>query len=157
MIGYIKSNGYDVQYLDETLDSVRVVISKGDERYEETAKSSEQILQNSKAIKFAKQNKLRFHAVRKIASFHLPHLFMGCGDDFTSEFRDWDEGQSVKITDKDGNTVVNMDEGIVEYLETFEGDSEELEAFFLKNKNKIIKNVALTSLYGKTKARIEDA
>lgn len=45
-------------------------------------------LRNSKAMKFAPKNKLRFHGVRVFVSFHLAHLFLSVQDEFTQAFHE---------------------------------------------------------------------
>jgi flagellar motility protein MotE (MotC chaperone) len=49
---------------------------------------TDQILQRSKAMGFAKKNKMRFHGIRMIASFHLAHLFSSVSDFFTEQYHE---------------------------------------------------------------------
>lgn len=93
MVGRILKHGYKIQYKDETKTSVTVRIYNEEIGFDETetVKADEQVLQNSKAMKFASKNKLRFHAVRMFASFHLAHLFLSITDTFTPDFQAWDE------------------------------------------------------------------
>jgi hypothetical protein len=92
MIARITQNGYKVEYLNEERNvKVTVRITKGDEQYEETAHKDDEILKKSKAMGFSPLNKLRFHGVRMIASFYLPHLFKGVSDLFTPAYREYEE------------------------------------------------------------------
>lgn len=93
MVARILKHGYRLEYLNENPNGLTVrcfhpdplvsfdvteIVSKGD-----------QILQRSKAMSFAAKNKMRFHGVRMIASFHLPHLFSSAADEFTEDFTDY--------------------------------------------------------------------
>lgn len=92
MIARITQNGYKVEYLNEERNvKVTVRITKGDEQYEETVHKDDEILKKSKAMGFSPLNKLRFHGVRMIASFYLPHLFKGVSDLFTPAYREYEE------------------------------------------------------------------
>lgn len=56
-------------------ESCTLTVTKGDEKYVETVYASDPALANSKAMKGAPRNKLRYHAARFVGSFHLAHLF----------------------------------------------------------------------------------
>ena len=92
MTARITGAGYKIEYLNETENgvTVRVTNKDGFEAMEKVT-DQDQIIKNSKAAGFAKKNKMRFHGVRMIASFHLPHLFGSVSDEFTSDFVDWQE------------------------------------------------------------------
>jgi hypothetical protein len=107
MISRISSKGYKIEYLDETKDQVTVRVSKGDFDVKETAKITDQIMQKSNAAKFASENKLRFHAIRKIASFHLPHLFTAVANEFTSDYTEVKEERLLLTNSKDIEAAVN--------------------------------------------------
>lgn len=91
MTARITKAGYKIQYIDEkdTEVTVKVTHVDGFEAMEKVT-DKDQIIQNSKAAGFAKKNKMRFHGVRMIASFHLPHLFSSVQDEFTSDFTEWE-------------------------------------------------------------------
>lgn len=95
MLARLTGMGYRVQYVNEKPGEIVTVRVTGPDGtvYEETAKSTDQVLQRSKAMGFAAVNKLRFHAIRMIASFHLPHLFGSVQDEFTREYHEWEEVQ----------------------------------------------------------------
>lgn len=88
--------GFRIEYLNESDDQVTVKVHNNHLKgvlpdheiieVQETAKASDQILQKSQAMKFGKKNKMRWHGLGMIASFHLPHLFKSVADQFTSEF-----------------------------------------------------------------------
>jgi len=75
MIAMLRKKGYKIEYVSEDNTHCLVRIFNKDETYSETARADDPVLRNSKAMKFAPKQKLRFHAVRQIVSFHLPHLF----------------------------------------------------------------------------------
>lgn len=83
MVSKLTSNGYMVDYKDETPDKVTVVVTTPDGRIlEETATTDDQIIQKSQAAKISMKNKLRYHGVRMILNFRLPHLIEGASDMF---------------------------------------------------------------------------
>lgn len=90
MAARILHHGFRLQYRDETPNGVKVRCFHPDPSVgfdvTEVVTDKDQILQRSKAIGFAKKNKMRFHGIRMIASFHLPHLFGSTADEFTSDF-----------------------------------------------------------------------
>lgn len=92
MVSRITKAGYKIEYLEETDKSVVVKVTNenGFEAVEKVT-DQDQIIQRSKAAGFSKKNKMRFHGVRMIASFHLPHLFSSVQDEFTSDFNEWEE------------------------------------------------------------------
>jgi len=89
MISRLTKAGYKIEYLDETENEVTVKVSNNFFSAVEKVRKTDQILQTSKAAKFALKNKMRFHGVRMIASFHLPHLFSSVSDEFSSEFAEY--------------------------------------------------------------------
>jgi len=100
MIAMLRKKGYKIEYVSEDNTHCLVRIFNKDETYSETARADDPVLRNSKAMKFAPKQKLRFHAVRQIVSFHLPHLFGSVTDEFTSDFREWEEENKPEmITD----------------------------------------------------------
>lgn len=89
MVGRITGPGYKIEYQNETAKQITVRVTNKD-GFEaiETVSTDDPIIQKSNAHKFAPRQKLRFHAVRMIASFHLPHLFGSTADEFSSDFQD---------------------------------------------------------------------
>lgn len=77
LIARLTSNGYKINFENETEKGVTVKISKGEEVYMETVTDSEPILQKSNAMKIDKKSKMRHHAIKLIANFNLPHLLGG--------------------------------------------------------------------------------
>ena len=106
MVAILTKNGYKLSYINETNSQVTVKVTNGESEYEYTAKDSDQTISKGNAIKFAKQQKLRFHAVRMIITFHLPHLFGACTDMFTIDYQDTKKLNSNNI-EKDLNIVIN--------------------------------------------------
>lgn len=97
MIARITKAGYKIEYLNEIEEAakaevtVKVTSSDGKWTAQEKATAKDQIIMKSKAAQFALKNKLRFHAIRMIVSFHLPHLFGSVADQFSKEFHDWED------------------------------------------------------------------
>lgn len=152
MIGLVQRLGYKVEYLEETEDQVKVRVSKGDECYEEIARKDDPILKESKALKFAPKNKLRFHGVRLICDFHLADKFMSIGDSFTEEFREWED---VNYRDENLNTKVSIDKELEDGILGCK-DLDSLEKYYKENKREITKNIKLISLYNGKKDKFKD-
>ena len=84
MIGIITSAGYQLKYTNESVGKCTVELWKnGDKIAEETALASD--VKKNGAYAFAPKHKLRYHAVRLLASFTLPHLFGSVQTDFDFE------------------------------------------------------------------------
>jgi len=100
MLAKVLSEGYNVKYDEETSDSVKVIVShpESDEVYIEVAHKDDKVLKNSKAMGFAPKNKLRFHGIRMIVSFYLPHLFNSVSDMFTEDYHSYREEERSKLT-----------------------------------------------------------
>lgn len=77
LVAQLAKHGVRLSYEDETNDSVTVVAKYQDQTFIETVKATDQILTKSKAMSFAKKNKMRFHGIRMIANFYLAHLLNG--------------------------------------------------------------------------------
>lgn len=172
MLGYILRHGFDVEYKNEVtnhmnmnvVSEVTVRIFNDTQEYIETAKSTDQIIikslkKNEKgqggAASFALKNKLRFHAIRMIASFHLPHLFMGCSDAFSVDFESWKEGQSMQIKDKTGKTILVIEDEEMEEMIANTKDEEALDKLMAEQKNRITKSMFLTSACGSRRKFLE--
>lgn len=78
----IREKGYNIQYLDESREGVTVRVFNDKEEYVEVVRKDDQILLNSRAMGFAEKNKMRFHGLRMIMSFHLAHEFKSVADPF---------------------------------------------------------------------------
>ena len=152
MLGLILSKGYSVRYENE-VDGVEVTVviyNEEGEEYEETAKATDKVLSKSNAMKFAPKNKLRFHGIRMIASFHLSHLFMGTSDNFSSDFHDFREGQVT--SNKQGDTTIDIThEEAVDHVAMMKEckNQKELSKYYKENKDAFRGNLVLTSEYGK--------
>jgi hypothetical protein len=82
--------------------TVRVTNASGFEAVE-TVSDRDQILQKSKAMGFAKKNKMRFHGIRMVINFHLAHLFSSLSDMFVEEYHD--QNNSIEIGSKKVESV----------------------------------------------------
>jgi len=82
MVAMLTEEGYQLSYEDETDTEVTVVATKDKHVIRETVKDTDQIIVNSRATKFSKKNKMRFHGIRMILNFHLAHLIRSTADLF---------------------------------------------------------------------------
>lgn len=146
MIARITERGYKVEYIDETKESVKVRVSKGDEVYEEIATIKDDAIIKSNAIKFAPKNKLRFHGVRMIASFYLPHLFKSIADMHTSDYISYEEVNTVNKYLESGQ--------IIELIDAAESKAD-LTALKERYKKEFAKSVNLTLYLGKAVKKFE--
>lgn len=118
MVSRLTKHGYQIEYLDETDRSVTVRVTKDDEVYTERVNDTDQILQRLKAMGFAKKNKMRFHGIRMIASFHLAHLFASVSDLFTEQYAEV-EPQLKRLNGKSDLKEINEakeNERILEHI-----------------------------------------
>lgn len=92
MVAKITREGYKVEYLEETEKGVKVRVYHPSEEINfdvtEEVKITDQGVAGGNAVKFSSKNKMRFHGIRMIASFHLPHLFSSVEDEFTQDFHE---------------------------------------------------------------------
>jgi hypothetical protein len=144
MIARLTSLGYKVEYLDEDATKVTVKISKNDEVYLETATIQDAVLQRSKAMSFAPKNKLRFHGVRMIASFYLPHHFKGVADLFTPAYNEYDK-TNPELPAPELVEETNEIKLLIDQAETID----ELNEIKAKYVNEMSKSVSLTLHWGR--------
>lgn len=147
--------GYKLVYTNEDANGVDVRCFHPENGFDvtEEVRATDQILQNSKAMGFAEKNKMRFHGIRMIASFHLPHLFGSVQDEFTRDFDEWNA--SVGRNEK-GNTIalpVGGSEDLLQKINEANG-KEELE-LIQADHPEISRNITLVTALGKAKKRIE--
>lgn len=86
MTAKISGAGYQIEYKNETKEgvTVRVYNNEGFD-VSEVVHRTDEILQRSRAIKISAKNKMRYHGLRMILSFHLAHLFKGVSEAFNQE------------------------------------------------------------------------
>jgi len=148
MLARITKAGYKTEYLNETAKGVDVRVFHPSEDIDfdvtETVKDTDQILQRSKAAGFAKKNKMRFHGIRMIASFHLPHLFGSVADEFSNDFHEYE-------LLPEGNTKLHIsDETLLQQIQDCK-TLESLEELYLEHKAEISRDIHLASALGKAK------
>lgn len=80
----ITKAGYRIAFSKETDKGVTVTVRNQATGHEvtESVTADDKSIANKQAIKAAPRQKLRYHALRMIASFHLAHLFGGSADMF---------------------------------------------------------------------------
>lgn len=117
MVARILDAGYSLEYLEETNHSVVVRCFRADGSFDvrEKASDTDQVLKRSKAMGFAAKNKLRFHGVRMIASFHLAHLFGSVSDEFT---RDFEEHQATLPNSTEAVKDAKADKNLRAFIES---------------------------------------
>lgn len=97
----LRENGWKIIYKDEADKNgnpikCTVTIKKDDEEYEEVADINEKVLQNSKAMKFAPKDKLRWHALGRLVRFQVPEILGGKVQYLKEEAEDFKEEPIVK-------------------------------------------------------------
>jgi hypothetical protein len=91
MIARVIQHGYKVEYLEETESGVTVRIhsfDKGFDVRQVVTDRDELLTKGNKAMNFSKQNKMRYHGVRMIINFHLPHLYSSTSDMFLGQYNE---------------------------------------------------------------------
>lgn len=120
MVARLGQHGYRVTYEDETDSGVTVHVT-GPDNFEakEVVKATDQILQRSKAMGFAKKNKMRFHGVRMIINFHLAHLFGSLSDLFQEPYTEYEELQSKSPDERiEESTREKQRQRIIDWIDT---------------------------------------
>jgi hypothetical protein len=145
LVAQLAKHGVKFTYENETANGVTVKATYKGETYSEIVKDSDQILTKSKAMTFAKKNKMRFHGVRMIANFYLAHLLNGISV--------WepDDIEASKELQK-GEEYFDLKE-MIENCETLE----QLDKI-MKDHKKVLtspKNIDLLSLYGQVRKEFE--
>lgn len=100
----IKNFGYQIEYLSEAKDHCLVRVYKEEngevvEDYREKAEADEPILVSmSRFMKVDPKAKMRYHALRKIINFHLPHIYSSVSDMFAgaAQLVDADTPKSIE-------------------------------------------------------------
>ena len=141
LVAQLAKHGVKFTYENETANGVTVKATYEGETYSEIVKDSDQILTKSKAMTFAKKNKMRFHGVRMIANFYLAHLLNGISV--------WepDDIEASKELQK-GEEYFDLKE-MIENCETLE----QLDKIMIDHKKVLTspKNIDLLSLYGQVR------
>ena len=150
MIAILTKKGYRLKYTNETPTSCTVTASNEKEGFEgsETVTTDDPIIKKSNAFKIAPKNKLRFHAIRMLLNFQLPHLISSTADLFETHHIEANQ-------DENGNTKVITDNVIFENLNSCE-NLESLESYYNENKATITKRIVLINQYGKLKKSFEN-
>lgn len=81
----IKKAGYNIQYLNETANGCDVRVWKEEEGFDVTehVDANDPILKSqSRFMKVHPKYKMRYHGLRAIVNFHLPHLYGSAADMF---------------------------------------------------------------------------
>lgn len=140
MIALLTSRGYRLTYENETDTGVTVVaISPEGFEHRERASTNDPLIQRSKAAKISLKNKLRFHAVRTLLNFQLPHLIRGAADLFEAEY-----------FTEEGNTAIQSDDKIIELLKGAKS-FEELDSILAEYDSQISKDIVLLGVLQKVK------
>ena len=145
LVSVLTEKGVELEYTEETDKQVIVVAKYNGKIYKETVKDSDQILTKSKAMTFAKKNKMRFHGVRMIANFYLAHL--------TGSVIIWeqDDIEATKELQK-GKDYFDVEELIINAQSLLELEQ------VMEDHKKVLtnpKHLNLLVLYGQTKKSFE--
>lgn len=106
MVSLITSNGYQIKYVDEDPTKVTVQCWRdGEMVVEEKVKDTDDLIRKSSAAKnISKKHKMRFHGVRLILTFSLPHLVAGINPELdlidNKELQDGLDGIDSEKVDK---------------------------------------------------------
>ena len=108
--------GYRMNWQLNGLESVVLTVTHPNEpQLKIVEKAHKNELTRSSAYKFAPENKLRFHALGKVASFHLAHLYSGYSDfgavdvmEIEGEPQDETTMESITASFKASNTVEEL-------------------------------------------------
>jgi hypothetical protein len=103
----LRDHGWSLFYTDETENSVTVSITKGKEVHKYTATAEEVGSLKSQALKFAKKDKLKWHAIGRLIRFYVPEV-LGAVSYVAEEL----EEATVEIVDTKPET--NLQGGIVQ-------------------------------------------
>lgn len=151
MIAILTKNGFRLKYTNETEQTCTVTAINKEEGFEgsETVSTDDPVLKRSSALKIAPKNKLRFHAVRMLLNFQLPHLISSTADLFEIDALDakTDHNDNTKIQ----SSNISLEEEINNCKTVVE-----LEELFHERKAEITKSIDLTSLVGKLKKKFEN-
>lgn len=107
LVNRLTREGYKIEYLNESEKGVDVRVYGEEFDVIEKVRRTDQAFKTSKAIRFAEKEKMRYHGVRMVVKFHLPHLATsaGVGDEFI-EIEEVRENKAVKLLSK----VLNEEE-----------------------------------------------
>ena len=145
LVAQLAKHGVKFTYENETTNGVTVKATYEGETYSEIVKDSDQILTKSKAMTFAKKNKMRFHGVRMIANFYLAHLLNGISvwepDDIeaSKELQKGEEYFDLKEMIENCETLAQLDKIMIDHKKVLTSP----------------KNIDLLSLYGQVRKEFE--
>jgi len=146
MIAILTKKGYRLKYTNETDKTCTVTAMNKEEGFEgsETVSIDDPILKRSNAIKIAPKNKLRFHAIRTLLNFQLPHLISSTADLFEVD-------ALTANKDSNENTMIAIsDETLLEKIKSC-SSLDKLEDLYLDHKAEISRDIHLASALGKAK------
>lgn len=143
LIGRLTSQGCKFTYTDETKNGVLVTCYYKDEVFKQEVTDKDHLLINSKAMRIAPQNKMRFHGVRMIATFHLAHLL---GSLSAWDIDDYEANNKNALKPDNFETILLE----IEQCKTKE-DLDNVK----QNHKSISKDIELLSAFGKKKKEIE--
>lgn len=146
LVSQLSKHGCKFAYLNESENGVTVMIGYNGETYSERVSDQDQILKHSKAMTFAKKNKMRFHGIRMIANFYLAHLLNGVS------VWEVDDIEAAKQTAK-GDEWNDL-KSRIERAETID----DLEMIMTENRKELTapKNMELLVMFGSKKNELEN-
>lgn len=99
----IKKFGYNIAYLNETPEGCDVRVWKEDEGFDvtERVEANDPILKSkSNFMKIHPKYKMRYHGLRAIINFHLPHLYHSAADMFAEDAQQADGNMRIDAVDE---------------------------------------------------------
>jgi len=96
----IKKAGYNIEYLNESEKGCDVRVWKDDEEFDVTehVDANDPILkQQSRFMKIHPKYKMRYHGLRAIINFHLPHLYGSTADMFAEPVQQIAETNGLNV------------------------------------------------------------
>lgn len=144
LVEQITKAGAFVDYLDETDNSVTVVVTYNGKEYIEKVTDKDQTLQKSKAMTFAKKTKMRYHGIRLILNTRLPHL--------AGSVSVWDADDYEAAANRQKPDFVDT---LAERINQCQNMAE-LEALHKEEKGRITKSLDLLNAFGKRKKELSE-
>lgn len=114
----LKEHGWNIEYQDCDSEKATVVITKNGKTHEETATKEDLLKLNSRAVKFAPKDKLKWHALSRLVRFNVPEVLSGSISYVKEEFED----VPAEVIEVESDNYVKLDDLLaeVEAIETME-------------------------------------
>lgn len=142
MVEQLTKAGAFVDYENETENGVTVVVEYMGREYREKVTDKDQILLKSKAMTFAKKNKMRYHGIRMILSTRLPHL--------SGSVSVWEPDDLEAAKEMQKPDYFDVIVGLIKEAKTID----ELKEVHSNHKSQITKSIDLLKVFGDRKREL---